>query len=108
MANNVIAAINGGKKCPFSFSSLGLLAAIGRRTGVAIILGVNFSGFIAWFLWRTNYLWKLPRFEKKIRVALDWTLDLIFGKDLVRLVDSGPSNMLYIEEDSTLSAASEP
>jgi len=71
-------------------------------------LGVNFSGFIAWFLWRTIYLWKLPQFEKKIRVALDWTLDLIFGKDLVRLVDSGSSNTLYIEEDTTLSAASEP
>lgn len=108
VANNVIAAISGGKKRPFSFSTLGLLAAIGRRTGVANILGVNFSGFIAWFLWRTIYLWKLPRFEKKIRVALDWTLDLIFGKDLVRLADSGPSNTLYIEEDTTLSATSEP
>jgi NADH:ubiquinone reductase (H+-translocating) len=104
VAYNVIAAIRGEQKRPFSFSTLGLLAAIGRRTGVANILGVNFSGFIAWFLWRTIYLWKLPQFEKKIRVALDWTLDLIFGKDLVRLVDSGPATTLYIKEDKTLSA----
>jgi hypothetical protein len=49
--------------------------------GVANILGVNFSGFFAWWLWRTIYLSKLPRIEKKIRVALDWTLDLCFPKD---------------------------
>jgi NADH dehydrogenase len=53
---------------------------------VANILGVNFSGFIAWWLWRTIYLSKLPRLEKKLRVALDWTLDLIFSKDLVQFM----------------------
>jgi len=53
---------------------------------VANILGVNFSGFVAWFLWRTIYLSKLPRFEKKVRVALDWTLDLLFSKDLVHFM----------------------
>ena len=55
------AALCGGSKRPFSFSTLGLLASIGRRTGVANILGINFSGFLAWFLWRTIYLSKLPR-----------------------------------------------
>ena len=66
---------------PFRFSTLGRLAAIGRRTGVANVFGINFSGFIAWWLWRTVYFAKLPRFEKKVRVALDWTLDLCFAKD---------------------------
>lgn len=54
---------------------------------MANILGVNFSGFIAWWLWRTIYLSKLPRFEKKLRVALDWTLDILFSKDLVQFVN---------------------
>ncbi len=49
-------------------------------------MGWQFSGFIAWFLWRAIYLSKLPRFEKKVRVALDWALDLIFTKDLVQFV----------------------
>jgi NADH dehydrogenase len=61
--------------------TLGQLAAIGRRTGVANVFGVKFSGFVAWWLWRTVYLSKLPRLEKKVRVALDWTLDLCFAKD---------------------------
>jgi NADH dehydrogenase len=81
VARNVAAALYGGRKKPFRYRTLGQLAAIGRRTGVANILGVNFSGFFAWWLWRTIYLSKLPRLEKKVRVALDWTLDLCFAKD---------------------------
>lgn len=84
LAKNLLASVRGGTLKPFSFSTIGQLAAIGRRTGVANIFGVNFSGFIAWWMWRTIYLSKLPRFEKKLRVALDWTLDLLFTKDLVQ------------------------
>lgn len=84
LAHNLIASLQGGAMKPFSFSTIGQLAAIGQRAGVARIFGVNFSGFTAWWLWRTIYLSKLPRFEKKLRVALDWTLDLVFGKDLVQ------------------------
>lgn len=84
VAQNIRAALRGGKKKPFTFSTIGLLAATGRRTGVAQIMGWQFSGFFAWFLWRMIYLSKLPRLEKKVRVALDWTLDLIFSKDLVQ------------------------
>lgn len=83
-AQNIAASIRGRKKRPFVFKTIGQLAATGRRTGVAQIFGYNFSGFIAWWLWRTIYLAKLPRFEKKLRVALDWTLDLLFTKDLVQ------------------------
>ncbi len=62
------------------------LAAIGHRRGAANILGINFSGFFAWFLWRGTYLWKLPRPEKKIRVAVGWAIDLFFSRDLVQLM----------------------
>ena len=80
-ARNIAATIQGGRRMSFRFSTLGRLAAIGRRTGVANVFGINFSGFFAWWLWRTIYLFKLPRLEKKMRVALDWTLDLCFAKD---------------------------
>jgi hypothetical protein len=71
----------------FSFKTIGLLASIGRRTGVARIFGFNFSGFFAWWLWRTVYLSKLPGLDKKIRVAFDWTLDLLFPKDVCAVYD---------------------
>ena len=86
LGGNIAAAIQGRTKKPFVFKSLGQLAAIGRRSGVAKILGIKFSGFIAWWLWRTIYLSKLPRLEKKLRVTLDWTLDLVFSKDLVQFL----------------------
>lgn len=84
VARNIAAEIRGGRKRAFAFKTLGQLAAIGRRTGVANIMGINFSGFLAWWMWRTIYLMKLPRMERKVRVALDWTLDLLFTKDLVQ------------------------
>ncbi|QNI31668.1 NAD(P)/FAD-dependent oxidoreductase [Alloacidobacterium dinghuense] len=105
VAKNVTATIRGGTKTRFSFSTLGLLAAIGRRTGVANILGINFSGFVAWFLWRTIYLSKLPRLEKKVRVALDWTLDLLFSKDLVHLLDLRAPTVSQIEQEVDTSLA---
>lgn len=89
-AQNILATVRRGWKKPFVYSTLGLLAPIGKRTGVANILGINFSGFLAWWLWRTIYLLKLPRFEKKVLVALDWTLDVLFSKDLVHFRTTRP------------------
>jgi NADH dehydrogenase len=84
LASNIIAGARHQPLRAFRFKTLGLLASIGQRTGVARILGINFSGFAAWWIWRTIYLSKLPRIEKKVRVALDWTLDLFFAKDFVQ------------------------
>jgi NADH dehydrogenase len=64
----------------------GQLATIGRRTGVARVFGVKFSGVVGWVLWRSVYLMKLPRLEKKIRVALRWALDVIFEHDIAQYV----------------------
>ena len=69
-AKNIEAVLAGHQKMPFRFFTTGQLASIGHRHGVANILGMNFSGFIAWFLWRSVYLLKLPRLAKKTRVAL--------------------------------------
>jgi NADH dehydrogenase len=99
VAQNINSAIRGGKKRPFSFSTIGQLAAIGRRTGVANIMGINFSGFIAWWLWRAIYLSKLPRFEKKLRVMFDWSLDLLFSKDLVQFTTFRAPTVSHSEEE---------
>jgi NADH dehydrogenase len=85
LARNLVATVDRRPLSAFVFTTLGQLAAIGKRRGVARVFGLNFSGFFAWWLWRTIYLAKLARLEKKVRVALDWTLDLVFSKDLVQL-----------------------
>jgi len=93
VAQNIVAAILGRKQRPFRYRVLGQLAAIGQRRGIANILGLQFSGFAAWWLWRTVYLYKLPGLQKKVRVGFDWTLDAIFGKDLVQLRTSRIANL---------------
>jgi NADH:ubiquinone reductase (H+-translocating) len=85
VADNIAAAIRGDELQPFRFKALGMLAGLGRRSAVAEIFGMRFSGFFAWWLWRTIYLLKLPGFERKLRVAIDWTLDLFFARDIVYL-----------------------
>jgi NADH:ubiquinone reductase (H+-translocating) len=94
LARNLVAALRGESLKPFRFATLGQLAAIGRRTGVANVFGFNFSGFAAWFLWRSIYLGKLPRLEKKLRVMLDWTLDLLFDKDMVQFETRGETTVM--------------
>ncbi len=85
VAQNIAASIRVGKKKPFTYRPLGVLASLGRRSAVAEICGIRFSGFFAWWLWRTIYLLKLPGLERKVRVAMDWTLDLFFRRDIALL-----------------------
>jgi NADH:quinone reductase (non-electrogenic) len=100
VAANIAAALRQREPRPFVFTTLGQLATIGKRTGVARVFGLNFSGFAAWWLWRTIYLAKLPRLEKKIRVAIDWTLDLLFAKDFVQFLTARGAVMSTHEVDS--------
>jgi NADH:ubiquinone reductase (H+-translocating) len=71
---------------PFRYRTVGMLASIGHHTGVASVFGFKFSGFIAWWMWRTIYLAKLPRLVKKLRVVMTWTLDLVFGRDIEQMI----------------------
>ncbi|HVY48234.1 MAG TPA: cyclic nucleotide-binding domain-containing protein, partial [Minicystis sp.] len=84
-ARNILATIDGKPLAPFSFKALGILASLGKRSAVAEILGMKLTGFLAWFAWRTIYLSKLPGFARRLRVALDWTLDLVFPRDITQL-----------------------
>jgi hypothetical protein len=95
VAQNIVAVLSGRALKPFSFKSIGLLASLGRRTGVARIFGFNLSGFFAWWLWRTIYLSKLPGLDKKVRVAFEWTLDLLFRKDVCAVRDNPGRNNFY-------------
>jgi NADH dehydrogenase len=85
LAKNIAATMRGLPPQPFRFKTLGLLATIGRRHGVAEMLGMKFSGITAWLLWRMIYLGLTPGVQKKVRVVLDWTLDMFFSKDIVQL-----------------------
>ena len=84
-ADNIAATIEGRSLRVFDFKGLGKMGSLGRRNAVAEIFGLSISGFLAWFLWRTIYLMKLPGWGRRIKVASSWTLDLILPAELVQL-----------------------
>jgi NADH dehydrogenase len=85
VARNVMARIDGGPMAPFRYRPLGTLASIGHHTGVGEVFGISVRGRIAWLMWRGYYWSRVPGFNRKVRVALDWLLTAIFGIDPVQL-----------------------
>jgi len=85
VAENIARVIAGQPTTPFSYKPLGVFCAIGGRNAVAEILGRRVSGFPAWFLWRSIYLFKMPSWSRRVKVGADWMWDLLFARDLVNL-----------------------
>jgi len=81
-ALNLVRVLKGEPTKPFRFKALGQLCSIGGYQAVAEMFGMRVSGFLAWFLWRGVYLFKLPTWSRRIKVALDWAWDLLFPRDL--------------------------
>ena len=76
LAENVGAVLEGKQPEPFVYKSKGALASLGGGRGVAEVFGMRLSGFPAWLLWRSYYLSFVPGFATKVRIAVQWTLDL--------------------------------
>ncbi|HEY2385197.1 MAG TPA: FAD-dependent oxidoreductase [Terriglobia bacterium] len=93
VAHNITAAIRGTARTHYTFEGLGKLGSLGHNTAVADILGLHFSGFFAWWLWRAIYLVKMPGWNRKIRIATDWFMNLLFPPDLVQLRVAGTSGI---------------
>ncbi|MEU8848477.1 NAD(P)/FAD-dependent oxidoreductase [Streptomyces sp. NPDC048564] len=88
VAKNIAAVLRGRRPVPFRFGGFGVLVSLGHRTAAGEIGGRRVSGFLAWVLWRSVYLSKLPSVEKRLRVLADWTLDLVFPRDIALSTES--------------------
>lgn len=94
LARNIRATLQGRPTKGFHFDSLGALCVVGHQTACAELTvpfarrkSMRFSGLLAWLMWRGIYLGKLPGLERKIRVLVDWTVELFFPKDIVQTID---------------------
>jgi len=86
LADNILATLRGRATKPFHYTALGVMASLGARRAVAQLPGGRvLTGFPAWFLWRSYYLSRLPGLDRKLRVAFDWTLEMIFPRDIAEL-----------------------
>jgi NADH dehydrogenase len=82
LGKNIIAARNGQAIVPFRFKTLGEMASLGHRNAVGKVLGFKVSGFLGWLMWRATYLYKLPGLEQKSKVFFEWSLELLFPRDI--------------------------
>lgn len=84
-AHNIVAALRGGPRKKFLFTGLGKMGSLGHRSAVAEVFGIKISGLLAWFMWRTIYLFKMPGVGRRVKVAAAWALDLVLSPDIVEL-----------------------
>ncbi|MBI4496582.1 MAG: FAD-dependent oxidoreductase [Chloroflexi bacterium] len=110
LAANLVATLIGGPLRPFAFTGLGQMVSLGRHRAVADVLGRKLTGFPAWWLWRTFYLLQLPGFQRKARVALDWTLDLVFDRDICEVQVDRSARVLRVhyEPDEVIVRQDDP
>lgn len=94
LADNIFAAAHGAPAKPFHFDSLGALCVVGHHTACAELTvpffrerTVRFSGLLAWLMWRAIYVGKLPGLERKVRVVIDWVIELFFPRDIVQTIE---------------------
>jgi NADH dehydrogenase len=84
-ANNVLAKIDGDELQPFEYKSLGQLVELGSTFAVNEVMGVKFSGLLAALFWRATYLFKTESPQNRMRIALDWIMDLFFHPTVTQI-----------------------
>jgi NADH dehydrogenase len=89
VARNVAAAIGSGSPRPFRYRTLGVFVDLGRHQAVAQTLGIRWRGFPAWFLARTYHMLAMPGTKRRLRLIVDWTVDLLFARDASELGQLG-------------------
>ncbi|HLJ91234.1 MAG TPA: FAD-dependent oxidoreductase [Candidatus Angelobacter sp.] len=94
-AGNICAVLRGQTQKSFHFEGYGKLGSLGHHSGVAEVMGLRISGFLAWILWRLFYLGKMPGLDQKFRVAFDSFTSLLFPTDFVQVRIQASDNITY-------------
>lgn len=85
VAHNVLASIRDGNFKSFSYHSKGSMVSVGQWFAVGEIFSIHIVGMFAWWLWRTVYLFKFVSWSKRLRIAIDWTLNMFYPRDITKL-----------------------
>lgn len=96
LARNLSAHLRGQPLSPFDYRARASLASLGNYRGVAEIYGVRVTGWAAWLIWRTVYLGMLPGISSRIRVAIDWGLDLFLSRNVVAIHEPANTATTYL------------
>ena len=85
VAKNIGASIVGSALSPFVYRSKGMLISLGQWKALGEVFGVRISGALAWFIWRTIYLFKFLSWRKRFKIASEWTARLFYPRDITKI-----------------------
>jgi NADH dehydrogenase len=85
LATNITRVMSGQRPTPFVFEPLGTMASLGHTSAVAKVFGLRLTGFLAWWMRRTYYLLQMPRWDRRLRIVLDWSVALFFRPDITKV-----------------------
>lgn len=107
LADNIVAVLRGEEPRPFVYKNKGTMAALGHRRGIADLMGLKVCGFAAWWVWRTYYLFQMPRWERRLRIMADWTVGLVFRPDAAKIdLNPDPEPLSMADEAAAAEAVS--
>ena len=103
-AKNLLASYRDAPQTAFNFTGLGKLASLGRHSAVAEVMGIKLRGIVAWLAWKAIYLSKIPGWDRKVRVALDWATDMVLPRDIAQLRMTEPESVrrLFFHQGETI------
>ena len=84
LGKNIARSLAGKSLENFSYHTKGEMVSLGRHKASGTVFGVHVYGRLAWFMWRTIYLFKFISNSKKFRIAFDWTMQLFSKRDISR------------------------
>jgi NADH dehydrogenase len=85
LADNIRALILGRRLKPYKHAYAGSVASLGLHKGVAQVYGIKLKGWPAWLMHRTYHMSRIPSFNRKVRVIVDWTLALFLRREVISL-----------------------
>ncbi|HEV7194956.1 MAG TPA: NAD(P)/FAD-dependent oxidoreductase, partial [Pedococcus sp.] len=71
---------------PFAYRDPGIMATIGRNSGVAQLGPIRLSGFLGWLMWLGVHLINIVTFRNRVAVLLNWIWDYFFYDRPVRII----------------------
>jgi NADH dehydrogenase len=89
LASNIGRVTRGQQPEPFTFKTLGSFADLGRHKAVANLMGLRVRGFLAWAICRFYHLAWMPGLDRKSRLIADWSVEILFPRDLAEMGQLG-------------------
>ncbi len=93
-AHNIAAFLGVGRPEPFTYRNRGLAVTLGKWQGTAQVKRFTFTGPLAWWMGRSYHLYMMPGFARKFRVVADWTMALLFPRNVAQLGSLGTPSEL--------------